>query len=535
MNRAFLSTILLAISLLFYSCGDDLSGGSAESGNSYTAGVIVDSTGTPIEGIILTLLPEDYNFKLTSMPTVSHFDTTDAEGKFSFAIKTEGLHTLSSYANIGNQQRWGVLVREIELSKTQTAERVDTATVVNSLQIVHAKQGGNYFISGTMWQSGALDTNQTVSFSKLPSGPIPAVYFFYDSDSSSQEVFPDKSVTIQSSGDNIYSDVDQWQYDKEYSLRTEASAADITESFRHFLIPIILDESNFNFSEVKSDGSDIIFTNSKGKKLLHDLSMWNVTQKRAEVWVAVDSIYGGSIEQNISMHWGGATVDNDPEKVYDKKNGYLACWHFSEGNLFTDAGQFKHNGTNTGTVTVDGILGKGREFDEVAGQDYIELPPTTDLFADDELTLVAYIKPNRTPEDWESVFSYFSNDGANESGFSLTYFNGQWRFFVITDGQSDDYFKTIPGTDKVQLNQWNQLVGTYDGSSISLYLNGEHAASITMNGKINWDYPPNYCRIGNYKHDTIEEAFSGTIDEVQILKRAVSAEWVKLNYEWHMK
>lgn len=83
------------------------------------------------------------------------------------------------------------------------------------------------------------------------------------------------------------------------------------------------------------------------------------------------------------------------------------------------------------------------------------------------------------------------------------------------------------GKKDVNDKKWHLIVGTYDGKSIRLYIDGELDASLPASGKVNGDdYPVNIGANSRHKN----RDFEGWIDELGIMKRALSEEEIKEMY-----
>src|SRR5262249_38051246 len=78
--------------------------------------------------------------------------------------------------------------------------------------------------------------------------------------------------------------------------------------------------------------------------------------------------------------------------------------------------------------------------------------------------------------------------------------------------------QAVQGTSVLPLNTWTFLVGTYDGATMKLYVNGALAASRSMTGAVVSSTDP--LRIGG---DWSHEMFTGLIDNVRVYNRALSA------------
>ncbi|MCM8539049.1 MAG: FecR domain-containing protein [Lentisphaeraceae bacterium] len=83
------------------------------------------------------------------------------------------------------------------------------------------------------------------------------------------------------------------------------------------------------------------------------------------------------------------------------------------------------------------------------------------------------------------------------------------------------------GKQDVNDKKWHLIVGTYDGEHIKLYIDGKLDASLPASGRVNGDdYPVNIGANSRHKN----RDFEGWIDELGILKRALSEEEIKEMY-----
>ncbi len=80
----------------------------------------------------------------------------------------------------------------------------------------------------------------------------------------------------------------------------------------------------------------------------------------------------------------------------------------------------------------------------------------------------------------------------------------------------------VPSVSDALLNQWNHIVGIYDGSKMQLYINGVFEAEIDKTGSINQTAEP--LTFGSHKFYAYSDYwFDGKIDNVGIWDRALSA------------
>ena len=85
--------------------------------------------------------------------------------------------------------------------------------------------------------------------------------------------------------------------------------------------------------------------------------------------------------------------------------------------------------------------------------------------------------------------------------------------------------------ESVWNGQWHNVVGTYDGSTVRLYVDGRQVGSGTPDTTpIAYGLPTsNEFAIGNYPWCP-ESGFSGSIDEVKLFNRALGPQEIGLAY-----
>ncbi len=86
------------------------------------------------------------------------------------------------------------------------------------------------------------------------------------------------------------------------------------------------------------------------------------------------------------------------------------------------------------------------------------------------------------------------------------------------------------------VDQWLHIVAVYDASlerdNLSLYVNGQRIATLTATGTL--DFRGATMRVGTFVHPSgvnVHQPFDGFVDELMILRRALSAEEVRALYQ----
>jgi hypothetical protein len=131
------------------------------------------------------------------------------------------------------------------------------------------------------------------------------------------------------------------------------------------------------------------------------------------------------------------------------------------------------------------------------------------------MTLEAWVYPTVMSARWSCVL-------AKEQPGELVY--GLWAgddsssnppYVIIYIGGH----RWVNGTAALPVNTWSHVAGTYDGTTLRLYVNGTQVTSKAVTGSIVSSTGP--LRIGG--NSIWGEYFRGRIDEVRIYNRALSA------------
>jgi PKD repeat protein len=203
-------------------------------------------------------------------------------------------------------------------------------------------------------------------------------------------------------------------------------------------------------------------------------------------------------------------------------SGLVAAYHFNEGSGTTvhDVSGKGNHGTIAGaTWTTAGKFGKALSFDGV--NDWVTVKDASSLDLSTGMTLEAWVYPTATPTNWstvimkeqpgEFVYTLYAGSPANRPSV----------IFNVSTTLSGE--RMVTGPSALPLNTWSHLAGTYDGATLSLYVNGVVVSSQAFSGRIQTSSSP--LRIGG--NSVWNEYFKGRIDEVRIYNRALSAAEIK--------
>lgn len=137
---------------------------------------------------------------------------------------------------------------------------------------------------------------------------------------------------------------------------------------------------------------------------------------------------------------------------------------------------------------------------------YIELPSFSDI--QNKLTMMAWFQSNGLPKDGYHIII----SRAADMEISIYQNPGYIRVGVTTDTLNRVVFNSGDGLTDGKIHH---VAMTYDGTTISAYIDGNLTGAVPANGKIT--YSGSNFRIGRYGYSTYYGA-NGIIDEVSVWK-----------------
>ena len=201
-----------------------------------------------------------------------------------------------------------------------------------------------------------------------------------------------------------------------------------------------------------------------------------------------------------------------------------------QGDTVKDLSDYGNDGTIQGEPKwVDGKFGKGLEIN----LDSIVLVPDSDKFKiTDELTVACWAKfQDFAPEAWQGNTLDFLvcrwNWTGGDNRCYETYLQSQAPTIVVSSDGTDATSSKAVAKEPVELDKWYNIVGTFDGSNLKIYVNGEEAGTGEHKGKI---FAGDESPISIGDNDVgLAPNFHlvGVIDEVAVYDRALSQNEIK--------
>ncbi len=168
-----------------------------------------------------------------------------------------------------------------------------------------------------------------------------------------------------------------------------------------------------------------------------------------------------------------------------------------------------------------GIFNYSLGFNGISSYVNCAKPSSLDLRGN--LTYEAWIKFNETSNSLQNIFT----NGHSQKALRVTgatHWNGANKILFELNIGGD---RQLYSTSSLSTNQWHHIVGTYDGSYMRLYVDGKLNNSLAVSGNV----------VASTVDSVVgaESAsayfFNGTIDELVVYNRSLSADEVRDHYE----
>ena len=267
-----------------------------------------------------------------------------------------------------------------------------------------------------------------------------------------------------------------------------------------------------------ANGYDIRFTSDSAGSIIIPFEIEKYNSATGELVAWVKRTLSPSVNDTFYITYGDPTITAIQNNSATWNDFFVGVYHMDD---FGDATKYANNGIPNGTTIATGKIGSGKNFNGTS--DYIKLGTSGTLGITGNISMRMWIKvtdfanfngligktlynqPN--PYDWYLIQSsglpqYFRGDGigdnSNVTG-SAAPTAGVWQFMsvVISDDQCTHY-----------------LNGNTNGSAVLTNPNITNGAGDVIVGSRN----------------DLVTMFKGLIDEVRISNTALSADWIKTEY-----
>lgn len=282
----------------------------------------------------------------------------------------------------------------------------------------------------------------------------------------------------------------------------------------------------------RSDGGDILFTAADGiTKLHHEVERYDGITGTLVAWVRIPQL-SASQDTSIIMYYGNsaASPQVNPSGVW-LSAAYAAVYHLNGTTGEADSTANVLPLTQSGVVgsASAGKLGSARQLTSSGSSNYLSRADAVGLDGQAKMTIQAWVRRTDSSTAWRGILSKRTS-ATNQFSYALGIQDGYLRFET---GKGNSTDTTLQSTrNVVPANTWTSVSAVFDGVQVAsarkkLYVNG----SLNATGKSGVTSIANTTSLlrlfvtgGN------TSSWVGQLDEVRVLKTALSAGWLQTEY-----
>lgn len=211
-------------------------------------------------------------------------------------------------------------------------------------------------------------------------------------------------------------------------------------------------------------------------------------------------------------------------KVSDLQKGLVGYWPLN-GNA-KDATPYGNNGTVTAATLTTDLKGRANSAYSFNGSTtYIDAGTGASLNINGSVSVFAWIKPTTIHDTNNYIFSRRGSSGTRGYALYLNNTADHIRAYVVNAGGGAGDFD---GTTTIVPGTWYHVGFTSDGTTMKLFVNGVQDGS---GGSISVVSTSINAYIGVYNTITAAWTFDGSIDDVRVYDRALTAPEAKALYD----
>ncbi|PWI47618.1 hypothetical protein CEE45_10655 [Candidatus Heimdallarchaeota archaeon B3_Heim] len=294
------------------------------------------------------------------------------------------------------------------------------------------------------------------------------------------------------------------------------------------------------FGVTQSSGNDIIFTDSSGTILDHELELFDAETSHLVAWIRIPNLSSSSDTQ-VSMYYGNETIisQQNPSGVWD--NGYMAVYHLNDDPASTiyDSTSNNNDGSSFGTVTQEeGPMGNAYYFDQDGGiDDYLRIPQSSSLnLTGNQMTLEGWVYLQFTPVPYDSMIFDKAGDFYNTDGWMMgvdgDYIAGGVGYPTQMNQRINTQNNQAVRVDNgaIYPGRWTYLSVIYDGTTSS-YTGYIDASNVYTNSGVSGDIRNvNMDLFIGKRDEAANRVFHGSMDELRISDVARSTGYITTCY-----
>ncbi len=517
----------------------NLSGGGSEAGNARITGIVLNTQGSPVSNVKVTVLPSDFDPVKSGPLHGSDFDTTGTDGTFGITVEKGQTYTIQA---VLISARTRALITGVAVDDTNIISPPCTLNAPGAVKVMLPdsadKMLGYVYVPGTTVLSFLNNAAGSVVLDSVPAGVIPEVSYSSTLISASAVIRHQVQVIP---GDTAIVYNPSWKYARRLFFNTAASGAQVSGDVYNFPVLVRLSSGNFAFAQAKADGSDIRFTKNDGTSLPFEIKRWDPVTELAEVWIKVDTIRGNGSSQYIAMYWGNPSAISESRgaAVFDSSSGFEGVWHLNEtsGARASDASHNGFTGTYKGGLpkNITGPLGICQNIVH-PDTDCVDIgnvlnPGLKSISIGVWIKRGSFVTPQaivaKTNGELPSAsYGYLlSIDPVNAPHFNIASGGANWG-----DEGAFDIMSNLAITDSTAWHFVFVVIDRSGSNSCRMYLDGVDRTGKTVGDITHVTSVSNALNFHIGTESDNNCSYKGAIAEATISFTARSADWVKLSF-----
>ena len=206
-----------------------------------------------------------------------------------------------------------------------------------------------------------------------------------------------------------------------------------------------------------------------------------------------------------------------PEKTWDAY--FAGVWHLKD---FQDSTKNGNHGANYGTTTTSGKLGDARKFDGSDDRIKVDDDPSLNFHTPNRFSISLWMKRDRFNE-YESIISKGTSSTAE--GYIVQIRENNTILFGIYDGSQEHLFHS---NQMIVDTNWHYITAVWDGTHQYIFIDGVLDNAINI-GDVSVEDDSKPLEFGEH-YGNSQNAYDGSIDEIQISKIVRNADWISTAY-----
>lgn len=213
---------------------------------------------------------------------------------------------------------------------------------------------------------------------------------------------------------------------------------------------------------------------------------------------------------------------------YVPTNGLVGWWPFN-GNANDESGNGNNGTVNGATLTTDRFGNPNKAFDFNGSSSFINVPNSSSLQFNGGLTISVWVRPTNLPSPLSYILSKGADGGTPNSWCFTTGGTPQNRpNLTVYDNGAALIAEGVASNQPLILNNWVNLIFSFDGTNAKCYINGVfEASSPTTYNVFSNIYDLKFGR----RHVTgLPYFFTGKMDDFGLWNRALTQQEITALY-----